>query len=64
MRQRYDRLRSTRRTDVVVAVAGAACGACYTAIPMSRRSQLRNGYLLEGCEACGVILYAAESVEA
>jgi predicted nucleic acid-binding Zn-ribbon protein len=64
VRLRYDRLRSTRRTDVVVAVSGSACGACFTAIPMSRRSQLRSSYLLEGCEACGVILYAAESVEA
>ena len=64
VRLRYDRLRKTRATQVVVAVAGIACGACYTTIPMSRRGQLREGYLLEGCEACGVILYAAEPVEA
>ena len=64
VRTRYDRLRRTRATEVVVAVAGVACGACYTTIPMSRRGQLREGYLLEGCEACGVILYAAEIVEA
>jgi hypothetical protein len=64
VRVRYDRLRKTRHTEVVVAVSGVACGACYTSIPMSRRSKLRDGYLLEGCEACGVILYAAETVEA
>lgn len=64
VRMRYDRLRKTRTSDVVVAVAGVACGACYTTIPMSRRGQLREGYLLEGCEACGVILYAAEPVGA
>jgi predicted nucleic acid-binding Zn-ribbon protein len=64
VRMRYDRLRKTRTTEVVVALAGVACGACFTSIPMSRRGQLRDGYLLEGCEACGVILYAAEQVEA
>ena len=63
-RVRYDRLRRTRNAEVVVAVAGVACGACFTTIPMSRRGQLRNGYLLEGCEVCGVILYAAEHVGA
>ena len=64
VRMRYDRLRKTRAAEVVVAVAGIACGACYTTIPMSRRGQLRDGFLLEGCEACGVILYAAEAVGA
>jgi hypothetical protein len=56
---RYDRLRQSRSTQVVVPIRGDACGACYTAIPMSRRSQIRTGFLLDGCEACGVILYAA-----
>ncbi len=62
LRMRYDRLRSNREGAVVVAVAGVACGACFTAVPMSRRSQLRTGLLVEGCEACGVILYAEEMV--
>jgi hypothetical protein len=56
---RYDRLRSNRRNDVVVALRGDACGACFTAVPMSRRSHIRAGLLLDGCEACGVILYSA-----
>jgi predicted nucleic acid-binding Zn-ribbon protein len=47
---------------VVVSVRGVACGACFTAVPMSRRSQIRTGLLIEGCEACGVILYAEEFV--
>lgn len=55
---RYDRLRSNRRNDVVVALRGDACGACFTAVPMSRRSHIRAGLLLDGCEACGVILYS------
>lgn len=62
LRLRYDRLRSNRRGDVVVSVHGVACGACFTAVPMSRRAQLRTGLLIEGCEACGVILYAEEVV--
>lgn len=56
----YDRLRSSRNTAVVVALSGAACGACFTAVPLNRRSQIRSGQLVEICESCGVILYAAE----
>jgi len=58
IRQRYDRLRSARNTAVVVALRGDACGACFTAVPRNRRSQIRAGLLLDNCEACGVLLYA------
>lgn len=64
---RYDRIRSgeRQRGPVVVPLHGNACGACFTAVPMSRRSHIRAGLLLDGCEACGVILYAAtETVDA
>ena len=61
LRIRYDRLRRARATPVVVPLNGDACGACFTAIPRNRRSQIRAGAIIEGCEACGVILYAAES---
>jgi len=61
LRTRYDRLRRARASAVVVPLSGDACGACFTAVPRNRRSQIRSGALLEGCEACGVILYAAES---
>ncbi len=57
---RYDRLRGARQSLVVVAMHGAACGACYTAVPTSRRSQIRAGLLLDGCEAGGVILYSSD----
>ena len=29
----------------------------HTAVPRNRRSQIRAGTHIEGCEACGVILY-------
>jgi predicted nucleic acid-binding Zn-ribbon protein len=61
LRIRYDRLRRARATPVVVPLNGDACGACFTAIPRNRRSQIRAGAVLEGCEACGVILYAVGS---
>jgi predicted nucleic acid-binding Zn-ribbon protein len=58
LRIRYDRLRRARSAAVVVPLNGDACGACFTAVPRNRRSQIRAGVLLEGCEACGVILYS------
>jgi predicted nucleic acid-binding Zn-ribbon protein len=62
LRTRYDRLRRARATAaVVVPLNGDACGACFTAVPRNRRSQIRAGTILDGCEACGVILYAAGS---
>jgi predicted nucleic acid-binding Zn-ribbon protein len=62
IRHRYDRLRSARTAAVVVALRGEACGACFTAVPRNRRTQIRAGILLDNCEACGVILYAEENV--
>ncbi len=59
LRMRYDRLWMSRTTTVVVPLRGDACGACYTAVPRNRRSQIRAGTHIEGCEACGVILYPA-----
>ena len=60
LRVRYDRLRRARAASVVVPLNGDACGACFTAVPRNRRSQIRAGVLLEGCEACGVILYSGD----
>ena len=58
LRTRYDRLRSARTAAVVVPLRGDACGACFTAVPRNRRTQIRAGLVLDACEACGVILYA------
>jgi len=60
LRSRYDRLRRTRSSDVVVPLLGGTCGACHTSIPLNRRSQIRSGAVLDGCEGCGAILYPPE----
>jgi predicted nucleic acid-binding Zn-ribbon protein len=57
LRTRYDKLRAHRGRNVVVAMKGAGCGACFTAIPLHRRSQLRESAGYDWCEACGVILF-------
>ena len=59
LRVRYERLRRTRSNDVVVPLVGGACGGCHTAVPLNRRGQIRAG-LIDGCEACGAILYPPE----
>jgi hypothetical protein len=63
LRMRYDRLWISRTTTVVVPLRGDACGACYTAVPRNRRSQIKAGTAIEGCEGCGVILYPADGEE-
>jgi predicted nucleic acid-binding Zn-ribbon protein len=63
LRTRYERLRSVKSVSVVVALSGAACGACFTTVPLNRRSQIRAGTLIDSCESCGVILYADDSGE-
>jgi uncharacterized protein len=61
LRSRYDRLRRTRTSDVVVPLVNGACGGCHTTVPLNRRGQIRSGAVLDGCEACGAILYPPES---
>ena len=63
LRTRYDRLRRARAKDVVVPLVGGTCGACHTSIPLNRRSQIRSGAIIDGCEGCGAILYPAEPAE-
>jgi uncharacterized protein len=60
LRNRYDRLRRTRSTEVVVPLMNGACGGCHTSVPLNRRTQIRAGVVLDGCEACGAILYPPE----
>ncbi len=57
LRSRYERLRGSRAPRAVVALAGDACGACYTAVPMNRRAQMRMSGVVDACEGCGVMLY-------
>jgi predicted nucleic acid-binding Zn-ribbon protein len=60
LRTRYDRLRRSRDRDVIVPLVGGTCGACHTSVPLNRRSQIRSGAILDGCEGCGAILYPAD----
>jgi predicted nucleic acid-binding Zn-ribbon protein len=61
LRSRYERLRRTRSADVVVPLVNGACGGCHTTVPLNRRSQIKSGTVLDGCEACGAILYPSET---
>lgn len=58
---RYDRIRQRRKGtgDVVYPLRGPSCGNCDTAIPLQRRTIMQRSGSIEPCEACGVLLYAA-----
>ena len=58
---KYDRIRS-RRKQALYPLRGNSCGNCDTAIPMQRRNQMSTAGVIEVCEACGVLLYRADSV--
>lgn len=61
LRTRYDRLRGSRKTEVLVPAVKATCTACHTTIPSSRVGRLESeGLLLDGCEMCGAMIYLAE----
>ena len=57
---KYDRIR-TRRTRALYALRGDSCGNCDTAIPMQRRNQMAVNGPIDVCEACGVLLYRANT---
>lgn len=61
LRSRYERLRGSRAPLAVVALSGDACGACYTAVPMNRRAQMRMSGVVDACEGCGVMLYFVDA---
>ena len=54
---RYDRIRHGNTPLAVYALQGAACGHCYTAVPIHRRQGIQNGNGVTNCEACGVLIY-------
>lgn len=58
--QRYDRIRSKRRTTAVFPLRGQSCAHCDTAIPVQRHSTMVATGATELCEGCGVLLYAGE----
>src|SRR6185503_5277421 len=58
--QRYDRIRSKRRTTAIYPLRGQSCAHCDTAIPVQRHSTMVAKGATELCEGCGVLLYAGE----
>ncbi len=60
MLARYDRIRRGKAPLAVFALHGSSCGNCFTAVPTQRKALIQRGATIEGCEACGVLLYARE----
>jgi predicted nucleic acid-binding Zn-ribbon protein len=59
MLSKYDRIRS-KRDQALYSLRGGSCGHCDTAVPMQRRNMMSGSGQIEVCEACGVLLYAAD----
>ena len=57
---RYERIRRGKAPLALYPLHGDACGHCFTAVPTQRRAIILRGASIEGCEACGVLLYAKE----
>jgi predicted nucleic acid-binding Zn-ribbon protein len=58
--QRYERIRRGKAPLALFPLHGGSCGNCFTAVPTQRRALIQRGATIEGCEACGVLLYARE----
>lgn len=56
----YDKVRRRRRGQSVFPLRGGACASCDTTLPLQRRHEMQRTGTIELCEACGVLLYAAE----
>lgn len=54
---RYERIRMGNTPLAVYPLKGAACGHCYTAVPIHRRQEISGGKGLTTCEGCGVLIY-------
>jgi len=57
---RYERIRRGKAPLALYPLHVDACGHCFTAVPTQRRSLIARGASIEGCEACGVLLYSVE----
>lgn len=60
LRGQYERISARRRGAAVFPLRGPSCANCDTALPLQRRSVMARTGSIELCEACGVLLYAAE----
>jgi uncharacterized protein len=56
---KYDRIRG-KRDQALYPLRGGSCGHCDTAVPLQRRNMMAGTGQIEVCEACGVLLYAAD----
>ncbi len=56
---RYERIRRGKAPLALYSLHADACGHCFTAVPTQRRVLIQRGASIEGCEACGVLLYAS-----
>jgi len=57
---RYDKIRRGKAPLAIYPLHGSSCGNCFTAVPTQRKALIQRGATIEGCEACGVLLYAKE----
>src|SRR5213596_3702164 len=57
---RYDKIRRGKAPLAIYPLHGSSCGNCFTAVPTQRKALIQHGATIEGCEACGVLLYAKE----
>jgi hypothetical protein len=57
---RYDKIRKGKAPLAIYPLHGSSCGNCFTAVPTQRKALIQRGATIEGCEACGVLLYAKE----
>ena len=55
---KYERIRRGRAPAALYPLQKDACGHCHTAVPLQRRVLIQQGQSIEGCEVCGVLLYA------
>src|SRR5437588_3145147 len=57
---KYDKIRRGKAPLAIFPLHGSSCGNCFTAVPTQRKALIQRGATIEGCEACGVLLYAKE----
>jgi predicted nucleic acid-binding Zn-ribbon protein len=57
---RYDKIRRGKAPLALFPLHGSSCGNCFTAVPTQRKALIQRGATIEGCEACGVLLYAKD----
>ena len=60
MLARYERIRRGKAPLALFPLHENSCGNCFTAVPTQRRALIQRGATIEGCEACGVLLYFKE----